>query len=159
MSDNQIRPMTLEVFRDETAMAVLGLVFAAQQARQVHRFLWHSLLDRTSDHQFVELALVRLPSTLVFLVSVEHALRWRQFRFVPILDATDLAQEELEIISLCKTSQLRGVVQPNIYQALYVRPSQKAKKLGGGCPCEADGEQPEAQGRASSPWGASSAAT
>lgn len=39
MGDNQISPMALEVFRDETAMAVLGFLFAAQQACQVDRFL------------------------------------------------------------------------------------------------------------------------
>ena len=39
MSDSQISPMTFEVFRDETAMAVLGFLFAAQQTCQVDGLL------------------------------------------------------------------------------------------------------------------------
>jgi hypothetical protein len=35
MSDGQISPMTFEVFGDETAMAVLGFLFTAQQTCEV----------------------------------------------------------------------------------------------------------------------------
>ena len=76
-----------------------------------------------------------------------------------VVDATDLAQEELEVIPFRKTSQLRGVVQANINQSFDLRTSQKTEKIGGGCLREADGKEPKAQGRASSLCGASSVAT
>jgi len=113
MHDVDVPPFAGEVFRHQPAVAVVGLVLAAQKAAAVERFLRH-LLDAPLLHQGQEPPLVVGPSALLLLVEIEDVLGGSQRRPMLAAHATDGLGEIGEIVALGEAGQLRDVIQAHV---------------------------------------------
>ena len=71
-------PVTLQVFGHQSPVAVMWLVFAAEEAASVDHFLGQRFLDAAARHETEEFLLVNVPITLVFRVGVKQLLGWYQ---------------------------------------------------------------------------------
>lgn len=112
--------MLLQVFGYEAAVAFVGLIFAAKEAGIGDSFFRDSRFDLTRLDQFEKVAFVGGPLAFISPVRGEQFLRWRQQRLVDIVHAADLAKEKLQVVLLCKTGQLRNVVEAHIHEPLGV---------------------------------------
>ncbi len=78
MDNLDVAPLPVEILRDETPMAMVRLVLAAEQTRVLERSRRNGLLDATASHEFEEALLVRYPFAFQLLVVVEEDVRRRQ---------------------------------------------------------------------------------
>ena len=115
MDDAQVAPFGLEIFEDETAVAMIGTGFTTEQHD------WHgkearadTLFDLALGHQRQKASLVVLPASLALPVGVEHDLCGREQWLVDVLGAAELAEEVCQIIALGEAGELRRIVQANI---------------------------------------------
>jgi len=75
MLDLHIAPMFAKMFRDQSAMAVVRFVLAAQQTATIEQFGCNRLFNFPGREQFAKVALVGGPIAIDFLVAIEHFLR------------------------------------------------------------------------------------
>ena len=73
MDDAHAPPVPLEVLRHESPVAVMGLIFAAEQAAFLDQVSRNRLIDLALLHQIEKARLVRGPVGAQLLVIVEHA--------------------------------------------------------------------------------------
>lgn len=74
MRDLNVAPVRLEVLRDQSSVAVMGFVLAAEEAPLCDQSGIDFLLDLASAHQIKEFLLIYGPVTLVLLVLVKNVL-------------------------------------------------------------------------------------
>ena len=96
---------------------MVRLIFAAEQTASV-KLLRINILNVTSGHQIKKLVLVNVPSATILLVLIQDILSWRKFGNMLIAHAADLLCEISQIVSLCKASELRNIVEANINEFL-----------------------------------------
>ena len=106
MNDLDVAPARLEVLGYEAAVAVVRLVFTAQETALGKDVPGNRLLDLTGTHQFEKLAFVDRPVSLVLPVAVEHVLRRRKGWLVYVIHVADLTKEILEVVPLRESCQL-----------------------------------------------------
>ena len=127
-----IGPFALQVFDDESAVAVVGRRLAAQQGRRdieqvgIEFGLDAALLDEVEEQRGVH-----VPASLLFFVGVEHLLRRREADFVQVLGPAQFLQEEGQIVPFGEGRQLRDVVQSNIDQSSDAVSSELSEEVGG----------------------------
>ena len=73
-------PMLFQILRDQAAVTVIGLLFAAEQTGAVEHLRRDRLLDLARFQHFEKLAFVQAPIALVSLVGIENIRRRRQVR-------------------------------------------------------------------------------
>ena len=128
--DSEPFPMLPQIFKGETAVAVGGGRFAAEQhGRDQERVLIKMALDLPFAHQSGEHAGVIVPTSFLLLVSIEHTLRWGKQRFMDVACAEDRTQEVCQIVALGKARQLGTVVEPHVHQTAYSGFFQNAEEL------------------------------
>lgn len=66
---------------------------------------------------------------MVLLVGIEHLLGRSQQQFVQILGSTDCSQEISQVIPFGKTSNLRSVVQADIYESFDTCPFEGLEEI------------------------------
>ncbi len=101
-------PLPIQVLENETPVATLGPGLAAQQRRRslLEKFPVQSLLDPALPHQLQKAPLVRRPSLSSLSVSVEYIPGRGEQRFVKVLRAAELSEEEREVIAFGEPRQL-----------------------------------------------------
>src|SRR5438046_2493782 len=107
MHNLYISPLVFKVFGDKTAVTVMWLLLAAQQAAIVEHLPWRRILDAAGAHEIEKLAFVYGPVTLLFLVGVKHLLRRGKTRKMDILYVADRFGEVAKIVFLRKSRKLR----------------------------------------------------
>src|SRR5262249_29257495 len=75
---------------------------------------------------------------LPLLVAVEHLLRRRQQRFVAIVGAAELIEEEGQVLSLGEAGELRDIIQADVDQPLDPGAPQGPEEFQGRLPAETD---------------------
>ena len=101
-------------------MAVVRLILAAEKAAAI-KLLPINILNVTFGHQIKKLVLVNVPCATILLILVQDILSRCQFGYMLIAQATDLLCEISQIVSFCKTSELRNIVEANINKLLDPR--------------------------------------
>src|SRR5579862_8394406 len=115
MADRKAAPSSREVLENQATVTVVGLRFTAEQdGRFLERSVADAILNLSLVHEIQKRLLIGLPAALLFLVLIEHLLRWREERLVLVRRATNLVQEEAQVVFFCKASELRNVVETNI---------------------------------------------
>jgi len=61
-----------EIFYDQSAVAMIGLLFATKRATSVNDISLQFSFDFTLRHEFEKLLFVRRPATLGLAVSIQH---------------------------------------------------------------------------------------
>ena len=121
MGDLDAAPMLVQVLRDETPVAVVGLVFAAQEATVRDDLPGDRLLDPPLPHQGEEAILVGLPVALPLFEVVEDYLRRGKRGKVDVLHAAKLIEKVGEVVLLGETGELRPIVEPYVDDASGAR--------------------------------------
>src|ERR1035437_3709216 len=80
MDDFDIRPFIAKIFCNKSPMAVVRLIFAAEQAASIN-LLPINILNVTLGHQIKKLVLVNIPGTAILLVLIQDILRRGQFGY------------------------------------------------------------------------------
>ena len=107
MDDTQAAPFGLEVFEDETAVAVVGSGFATEQhGRHGKKVGADALLDLALGHERQEAPLVVFPASPALLIGIEQLLRGGEQRLVEVFGAAELAEEVREVVALGETGKL-----------------------------------------------------
>ena len=81
----------------------------------------NSLFDLPFLHELEETMLVFLPATPFLFIGIEYVSGRCQQRLMNVLSATDLFEEEGQVFSLRKSSQLGRVIESDVDKALYTR--------------------------------------
>lgn len=133
-------PPVAQVFRDQSAVAMVRLVFAAEKAGPIHQITRDLLLNTALVHEVEKSdSEVRPLECLLVLVGGEQFLMGRQNGQVDAVDATDCLCEEPEVPELGKSRKLGAVVEPDIDNATDAGLADETEKLLGGLAGEADG--------------------
>jgi len=106
MLNLQTAPVLLQVFGNESAMTIVWLVFAAQQAAITYDFFWYNFLNLSITHQIDEVAFVGIPVNSCLSVVTQQIFGRRQVWKVNIIHSTEFASKPGEIIFFCETSKL-----------------------------------------------------
>jgi hypothetical protein len=102
-----ISPTVIEVLADQTPVAMLRRMLAAEQHRSAFKQIRANfLLDPSLCHQLKESVFVFVPEDAVLLVSVKEILGRGQEWLMDVVRTTKFAEEELEVISLREPGQL-----------------------------------------------------
>ena len=125
-------PLPIQVLENEAPVATLGPGFAAQQRRRslLEKFPVQSLLDPALPHQLQKVPLVPGPSHSSLSVSVEYIPGRGEQRFVKVLRAAELFEEEWEVVAFGKPRQLGRVVQAHVEEPLYSGFPQRPEEPG-----------------------------
>jgi hypothetical protein len=115
--DLNIFPVAAEVFGDEAAVAVVGLLFAAEEAGSVEEFAGCKGFDGAGLHEVEETALVGGPVALELFVGVQYVLGGGEIRGVDVVDVADGAGEEAEVFLLGEAGELRDVIEADVDEA------------------------------------------
>lgn len=121
-------PFFVEILADETPVAVMRLVFRAEETRALKHLRFEAMLDLPFRHQPQKALLVCPPIALFFLVRFEHRVGRREQRLVQVLNASDLSKEVGKIVRLGEARELRCVVQPDIDDLLDAGPQKTFEK-------------------------------
>ena len=143
-----------QILGDEAAVALVGLVFAAEQAAVVEQRGVQGFLDAALAHEVEEALLVGGPIDLGLPVGGEQHLRGREGRNVGVVHAADLPQEPRQVVPFGEARQLRRVVEAHVHHALHAGAAQQVEEALGGLLGEADGEQAHGPHPASAAEGA-----
>jgi hypothetical protein len=76
MYDFDVAPMPVEVFGNQTAVAVFGFVFAAQQAAIDDYIVWDGGLDEAALNRGVEMGFVNVPGYALLSICVQQRVGW-----------------------------------------------------------------------------------
>jgi hypothetical protein len=113
-------PLPIQVLEDEPPVATLRSSLAAQQRRRSPEEVpVQHLLDPALPHELQEAPFVPRPSLSPLPVSVEYLPSRSELRFVEVLRAAELLEEERKIGTSGESRQLRRVVQPYVEESLY----------------------------------------
>src|SRR5919199_245984 len=124
-------PLLIEVLEDQAPVATLGRRLAAQQrCRSPEEVPIQRLLNPALPHELQEALLVPRPSLSPLSVSVEYVAGRGEHRFVEILCAAELLEEEWEVVASGEPRQLGRVVQPHVEKPLYPGFPQCPEELG-----------------------------
>ena len=118
MGDLDAAPAVVQVFGNETAVAPIGPVLAAEETSVRQDVRVNPIRDPPFSHEFDELDLVGLPVPATLVVVVPNLLGGCQLGQVHVLHPTDLGQEILKVPALRKARELGGVVEPNVHNPL-----------------------------------------
>jgi len=119
MYDIDVAPFGLEIFRHKPAMAVLGRRLATQQySRCREQGSVDVLIHLALVHEPQEVAGIVVPACAVFLVISQNLLSGGEQRFMEIVRAAYLFQEEWEVGAFGENCELGGVVEANVYERL-----------------------------------------
>ncbi len=119
MNNIHIAPLLFQILPNQSPVAVVRLVLAAEQAGLVHHRAGYSFLDPPPLHQLEEAVLVPCPIVPMLLVRIENILRRRQLRPVLVTDPADCTEEVPKVVLLCESSELRDVVQAHVDDLLH----------------------------------------
>src|SRR5262245_65862770 len=119
----------------------MRLMFTAQQTTTAEHLGRDGVFDPPVRDQLQELALVGRPISVLFLVTVEEVLRWRQVEEMNIFDSGDGSQEVSKIVALGEPGELGVVIQTDVDDALDSGPLALGEKGLGRLLCKADGEE------------------
>ncbi len=137
MGDRDIAPVVAQILCDEPAMAMFRGRFTAQQhggrGEQAARNL---RFNPPLAHQGKKTPLVNLPARFFLSVFVEHLVCRRQQRLVLVRRVADHTQKVREVIALGKASELRRIVQADVYEPSYPHSSEGFEELLCGLLCE-----------------------
>ncbi len=106
MLNLQAAPAPVQVFGDESAMAMVWLVFAAQQAAITHDFLRNDFLNPSLTHQVDEPAFVGIPVDSSVSIVAQQVFGRRQVWQVDVIHSAEFTSEPGEIIFFCEASEL-----------------------------------------------------
>lgn len=146
MLDFDSAPFGLQIFGDQAAVAVVGLVFAAEEAPMVHNFAGDVFFDFTDMHEREEFPFVLCPVATVFSVGVEHLLRGREDGEVDVAGVEDVFKKIFQIAHLAEAGEVGGVVEADVHDAAHAGFAQFFEKLGRGFFGETDGEDGDGVG-------------
>jgi hypothetical protein len=111
-------PLSVQVLQNQTPVASLRSGLAAQQHRgNVEEVSVQRFLDATIAQEIQKRPLVVSPSAAVS-VGAQDLRRRGEPRFVDVLRATELLQEEREVGATGEAGQSGGVVQAHVEEAL-----------------------------------------
>src|SRR5688572_26103142 len=91
-----VTPASGEVLGRQPPAAVVGLRFAAEQARAVQQPAGKTILDATLLEQRDKGVLVGGPVATVLAIGIEQLSRRRELGHFPVVHRADLAQEEAQ---------------------------------------------------------------
>src|SRR5260221_4978967 len=91
-----------------------------------------ALIDSALGKERQEAAFVLRPAALGLLVGSKQLLRGCEQRLVNILCLADHAEKVGQIVALGKAGELRGIVEPNVYQSSDAHSSEGFEELGCG---------------------------
>lgn len=94
-------------------MAVVRLILATEKAAAI-KLLPINILNVTFGHKIKKLVLVHVPCATILHVLIQDILSRRQLGYMLIAQAAYLLCEKSQIVSLCKASELRNIVEANI---------------------------------------------
>ena len=89
MMDFEVAPVFGEVFGDEAAVALVGFIFAAEEARVLEEFGLDVFFDGAFGHEVEEVLFVGVPAALFFFVLVKHGLGRGEDGKVEVVGAED----------------------------------------------------------------------
>jgi hypothetical protein len=141
MVDFHVRPLLLQVFGYQAAMALLGNFFAAQQAGAIELGLREFIFDAARRDQVQKLAFVCGPKTFVFFVGVQHFFGGSEVWDVKVLNVADSFGEVAQIFFFGEGRQLGYVVQADIDETLYAGVCEAGEENFRGLFCETDGKE------------------
>ena len=133
-------PMLLQVFRHQSAMAVMRLVFAAEQAALSHDFLRDALFNLPLLHEVEKPLFIGGPVPLQLLVFIEHLPGRGEVGRVHVIHAAHLLEEEREVVPLGEPGELRDVVEAHVHDALGPGLPERVEKLPRALLGESDGK-------------------
>lgn len=139
MADFKFSPASSEIFRHQSAVAVMRLVLATQQASTLDSFWIDFLFNFPFLHQFQKRGFIDTPVAFVLFVGIEDVLSGCEHRQVDVVDVGDFLEKVLEVVTLRKSGELGDVVETHIDDALGAALAQESEELGGGFFGEADG--------------------
>lgn len=120
MHDLQVTPAGLQVFSNQSPVAMFRSRLTAEKASTINEIFRNLFLNLSPSHQVHELLFIASPVPPVFLIFVEKFFGWREVRPMNIVNAVDLTKKKAQIIFLRKPCELRHIVQASInkpYQA------------------------------------------
>src|SRR6266566_759684 len=129
MRNIKVAPALLQVLRHQTPVAVMGFVFAAEEAALCDDFFWDPFLNPAFAHKVEEAHLVRVPIPLELFVLIQHLLSWCEVGEMYVIHAADLFEKEGKVISLGKPCKLGNVVEANIHNPFCASLPQSVEEL------------------------------
>ena len=133
MPSNQVSyldlaPMAAQIFRDQSPMAMVRLVFTAQQAAGLDHFLGDRILNMALFHEVEKALFINAPLPLVLLVLVKNFLGRRQIRHVDVVEPANFLEKVGQVLLLRKASQMRNGVEVYVDHSLGARTPEQAEK-------------------------------
>src|ERR1039458_995800 len=115
MFNFDVAPFLFEVLSHKAAVAMMGLLFAAQKAPPVQDVAADRFLDSAGAHQIEKLPLVEGPvAVLLLFVGIENFCRGCEIGQMHIVNATDRFGEIFEIVPFREPRELRNIVEAYI---------------------------------------------
>jgi hypothetical protein len=127
-----VAPLPIQVLENETPVATLRPNLATQQRRRslLEKFPIQRLLDPALPHQLQKAPFVPGPSLSSLSVSVQYIPGRGEQRFVKVLRAAELFEEEREVVAFGEPRKLGRVVQPHVEESLYSGLPQRPEESG-----------------------------
>lgn len=116
MNDLHIAALFLQILGDQSAVTVVRLVFAAEQAAVV-KFVYRQIFDGSFFDEREKFFFIRIPLDLILSVSVQNFLCRRKFRNVPVVNVAKIFREIRKVVTLGETRQLRNIIKPHVNQS------------------------------------------
>ncbi len=132
MGDVQIQiGVLLQVFQNQTAVALMRLMLAAQQAAMLQKATWHIAFHIALRQQSPKFVLKLRGGNVAILVLLHQAVGGRPIGHGHIINIANFAQKKAQIIALGKACQLRHIVQTHVQNGFDLIVAQQGKKLFG----------------------------
>ena len=107
-----------KVLRNESPMTILCCGLTAQKTCVIQITQHNLAFDLTVTHQSLEGSLVFLPIHGSPFIVVKDGLSRRKSRAMFVVALANLPKKKGKIISFCKSSKLRDIIETNVDQSL-----------------------------------------
>ena len=107
-------PVLAEIFCDEAAVAVVGLLFAAEEAGSIDELARGERFDGAGFHEGEEALLVGGPVAFQLLVVVQHVLGGGEVWGMDVIHVADGFCEKAQVVLLGESGELGDVVEADV---------------------------------------------